>query len=104
MFLDAGAQSEKEFDENCLKLTVRDATGTAYLAANPRLALTLYDEPSKRWTRVREGVIRGGDEVAVVGTARWEIDQTGAGGGYREAPKRLVLEHCIVSNDPRARR
>lgn len=104
--LDANAYGAKEFDENCLKLTVRDATGMAHLAGHPRLALALEDQSTsgKRWTRLLEGVIRAGDEVAVVGTARWEVDQDGVGGGYREAPKRLVLEHCIVSNEPRARR
>jgi len=47
--------------------------------------------------RFREGVAEPGEEVAVVGTGRWERDpdeKARAGSGYREAamPKRLVMQ------------
>jgi hypothetical protein len=121
-----------EMETEALPMTIRDETGVAHLGpGEPALALAfdrvwtytraqqgpekldrLLDRHQRhrqahegfRWTRVREGTLQSGDEIAVVGTARWQDDPDGMGGSYREAPRRLVLEDCIVSNDPRARR
>lgn len=123
-----------ETDQRIATLVVRDATGrTEIVSRDAELALTLDFRTSfgaftssppeleallarhgasrqkfalfeKKRVTVREGIVNAGDEIAVVGTARWEIDADGTGGGYRDAPKRLVLEKCVVSNDPRARR
>jgi hypothetical protein len=53
-----------------------------------------------------EGAILVGARVAVVGVARWEIDRQGAGAGYRDPPRRLVLAAANgrplhISADPR---
>ena len=55
--------------------------------------------------RAYEGVVEAGERVAVVGLARWIADPDAAGGGYRETPKRLVLEATeaaplLLSDDP----
>lgn len=56
--------------------------------------------------RYKEGVLEEGEEVAVLGLARWEHDPdvAAAGGGYRERPRRLVLDlsdqgQLLVSDD-----
>jgi hypothetical protein len=59
--------------------------------------------------RYREAVLELGEEVAVLGRARWEIDPhatSGEGAGYRGGAKRLVLEApetegpLLVSDEP----
>jgi hypothetical protein len=55
---------------------------------------------------ISEGVLEEGEMVAVLGRACWEVDAGGVGGGFREAPRRLVLrdpaEHeLIVSDEPK---
>lgn len=44
--------------------------------------------------RYREGVVEEGEQVAVYGVCRWEHDPapTTGGAGYRDAPRRLVIE------------
>lgn len=59
--------------------------------------------------RYEEGVLEAGEEVAVLGVGRWEVDPDpglgSVGGGYREMPRRLVIEErrdlpLHVSDDP----
>jgi hypothetical protein len=57
--------------------------------------------------RYREGVLEAGEQVAAAGVARWELDPDpgASGGGYREAPRRLVLDGTaaqplVISDDP----
>lgn len=61
-----------------------------------------------RGLRYKEGVLEEGEEVAVLGLARWEhdpsVDARGAR-GYRELPRRLVVDataegKLLVSDDP----
>jgi len=58
--------------------------------------------------RYKEGVLEEGEDVAVLGLARWEhdpsVDSRGAR-GYRELPRRLVIDtapdgQLIVCDDP----
>jgi hypothetical protein len=112
--------------DRAVDLIVRDSTGTAF-AVSPQAALVL-DETStyghleqppgelagsisadawaKRDSQLRfeEGVIKPGDEVALIGKARWQADPEGGGGSYREPPRRLVLDGAILTNLPKARR
>jgi hypothetical protein len=69
--------------------------------ATPELQtfLARHGETSVGWVfnrrlRYREGVFEPGERVAVVGTVRWEPDPDPqqAGKGYRDAPKRAVVE------------
>ena len=67
--------------------------------------LLVEDRP----VRCREGVLEKGEVVAVLGRARWELDPDGAvsGGGYRQSPRRLVMEArkdapLLLSDDPMA--
>jgi hypothetical protein len=122
-------------DGRACNLRLRDASGTALIRVkDARIALALDETweyqpgvlcpPSVdeylaqhrrcredgQWLRLREGTLRNGCEIAVVGLARWEPDpDAGAGTGYRDAPQRLVLcsteaVPLVVSNDHRARR
>ncbi len=57
--------------------------------------------------RAFEGVLEAGERVAVGGLARWVADPDAAGGGYREAGRRLVLQSSeslplLFSDDPAA--
>jgi len=60
-----------------------------------------------RQLRYREGTFEQGELVAALGEAGWEIDPdpVGAGGAYRDAPRRLVVgAHegtVIVSDEPK---
>lgn len=69
--------------------------------ATPELEafLTKHGHKSTGWIfnknlRYREGVFSPGERIAVLGFARREQDPdpTAAGSGYRDTPKRLVLE------------
>lgn len=55
--------------------------------------------------RAREGILEAGERVTVGGLGRWLPDPDAAGGGYREAGKRLVLQASealplFLSDDP----
>jgi hypothetical protein len=57
--------------------------------------------------RASEGILESGERVAVGGLARWLPDPDAAGGGYREAGKRLVLQASealplFLTDDPSA--
>jgi hypothetical protein len=59
--------------------------------------LTRHGKASQWWIfnkslTYSEGILEEGEEVAVFGRARWEIDPD-PGSGYREPPRRLVIEH-----------
>ena len=122
-------------DHECTPFLIDDGTGTALVnAVIPRLALvqdarfqslTFVDATERleaflasrglqstgifglnRTLRYREGVIEAGERVAVLGVGRWEAASDGVvRAGYREAPRRLVLEdpeggHLVISDDP----
>ena len=61
-----------------------------------------------RTLRYREAVFEEGEEVAVLGRARWEMDPDpkAEGSGYRGGAKRLVIEApetegpLLASDDP----
>jgi hypothetical protein len=61
-----------------------------------------------RKLRYKEGALEAGEEVAVAGRGMWEPDpdpEPGAAGGYRDAPRRLVMTGgrnlpLLVSDDP----
>lgn len=57
--------------------------------------------------RYREGVLEEGERVAVYGVCRWELDPDPSTGGvgYRDTPRRLVIEspsesRLLISDDP----
>lgn len=121
-----GPSRPNETIDRAVDLIVRDSSGTAF-AVSPQAALVL-DETSNygrleqppgklaglisadAWEardselRFQEGVIKAGDEVALIGKARWQADPEGGGGNYREPPKRLVLDGAVLTNLPKARR
>jgi hypothetical protein len=121
-----GANQTNVTIDRAVDLIVRDSSGTAFAGA-PQAALVL-DETSTygrleqppgqlgglisadAWERrdsqlrFEEGVVKAGDEVALIGKARWQPDPEGGGGNYREPPKRLVLDGAVLTNLPKARR
>jgi hypothetical protein len=46
----------------------------------------------RRRLRWQEHTFQPGDQVAVAGRARWELNAAGSGATHREAPRQLVLE------------
>jgi hypothetical protein len=123
-----GPTRRPETVDRTVDLIVRDSTGIAF-AVSAQAALVL----DKSWThsnleqppgklgevlskeswanrkneaemRFEEGIIRAGDEVALIGKAHWQADPEGGGGSYREPPKRLALDGAIITNLPKARR
>jgi hypothetical protein len=101
--------SERAVQHRGVDFLVRDASGPALVrmqGATPiferswrreldRAQVAAIDERLQHHESLRfygsEGALVIGARVAVVGVARWEIDREGAGAGYREPPRRLVL-------------
>lgn len=93
-------------DARFQSMTFVDATERldAFLADHSQLSTGMFG--FNRNLRYREGIIEEGERVAVLGACRWEADPDGAArGGYRDAPRRLVVEdpedgHLVISDDP----
>lgn len=75
--------------------------------------LRRHGRESKGWVfnkslRYKEGVFEPGETVSVLGQAKWEHDPdpTEAGSGYRDVPKRLVMDgpdngaYLFASDEP----
>jgi hypothetical protein len=82
------------FDHDAELRTGRAATLSppvaAFLARHRQETRTALGRPLSYF--VREGVLAPGQEIAIVGRARREIDRSGRHGSYRHPPTRLVFD------------
>lgn len=77
-----------------LELDADRAPPAAFMPFLNRHGLLRNARVSRHHLRFREGAFTPGERVAVIGVVRWERDPnpTTAGSGYRDAPRRLVVQ------------